>query len=120
VTALEDLDGIPCHAGGQTGIVSLSYGADGVATLTCSASGGGGETAMLRVNELMTGVTGAAANEFVEIVNAGTATANIGGFRLAYRSAAGTSDVTLATIPEGTTLAAGAFYLFRSNTLIAI
>jgi hypothetical protein len=120
VTALEDLDGIPCHAGGQTGIVSLSYGADGVATLTCSASGGGGETAMLRVNELMTGVTGAAANEFVEIVNAGTATANIGGFRLAYRSAAGTSDVTLATIPEGTTLAAGAFYLFSSNALIAI
>jgi hypothetical protein len=71
------------------------------------------------VNELMTGVTGAAADEFVEIVNAGTATADIGGFRLAYRSAAGTSDVTLATIPEGTTLAAGAFYLFSLNALIA-
>jgi len=115
VSALEDLNGIPCHAGGQAGTVSLTYAAGGAATLTCTASGGGGDTATLRVNELMTGVTGAAANEFVEIVNAGTATANIGGFRLAYRSAAGTSDVTLATIPDGTTLAAGAFYLFAGS-----
>jgi hypothetical protein len=116
VTALEDLDGIPCHAGGQAGTVSLTYATGGVATLTCTASGGGGGgTATLRVNELMTGMTGAAANEFVEIVNSGTATADIGGFRLAYRSAAGTSDVTLATIPEGTTLAAGAFYLFGGS-----
>jgi hypothetical protein len=119
VSALEDLNGIPCHAGGQAGTVSLAYDAGGVAALTCTTSGGGGGTATLRVNELMTGVTGAAADEFVEIVNAGTATADIGGFRLAYRSAAGTSDVTLATIPEGTTLAAGAFYLFSLNALIA-
>ncbi|MFL5947257.1 MAG: lamin tail domain-containing protein [Gaiellaceae bacterium] len=115
VSALEDLNGIPCHAGGQAGTVSLAYDAGGVAALTCTTSGGGGETTALRVNELMTGITGAAANEFVEIVNAGTATANIGGFRLAYRSAAGTSDVTLATIPDGTTLAAGAFYLFGGS-----
>ena len=31
---------------------------------------------------------------------------------LVYRSAAGTSDVVLATVPDGTTLAVGAFYLF--------
>jgi hypothetical protein len=115
VSALEDLNGIPCHAGGQAGTVSLAYDAGGLASLTCTNSGGGGDTATLRVNELMTGITGAAANEFVEIVNAGTATADIGGFRLAYRSAAGTSDVTLATIPEGTILAAGAFYLFGGS-----
>jgi Lamin Tail Domain/Collagen triple helix repeat (20 copies) len=115
VNALEDLNGIPCHAGAQAGTVSLAYDAGGVAALTCTTSGGGGDTTTLRVNELMTGITGTAANEFVEIVNAGTATAEIGGFRLAYRSAAGTSDVTLATIPEGTTLAAGAFYLFGGS-----
>ena len=60
----------------------------------------------------MTGVTGAATNEFVEIVNTGSAAADLSGWKLVYRSAAGTSDVTLATIPDGTTLAAGAFYLF--------
>jgi len=60
----------------------------------------------------MTGSTGAASNEFVEIVNTGTAAADIGGYKLAYRSAAGTSDVRLATVPTGTTLSAGGFYLF--------
>ena len=120
LSALEDLNGVACHAGGHVGTVALSYDAGGVATFTCSTSGGGGGTSTLRVNELMTGSTGAAANEFVEIVNPGTAAADIGGFRLAYRSAAGTSDVTLATVPAGTTLAAGGFYLFSSNALIAI
>jgi hypothetical protein len=116
VAALEDLNGIPCHAGGQAGTVSLAYDPDGMASLTCTASGGGGGgTAALRVNEFMTGVTGAAANEFVEIVNAGTTTATIGGFKLAYRSGAGTSDVTLATVPDATTLAPGAFYLFGGS-----
>jgi Lamin Tail Domain/Collagen triple helix repeat (20 copies) len=115
LAALEDLNGIPCHAGGQAGHVSLAYDGNGLASFTCTPSGGGGGTASVRVNEFMTGVTGAAANEFVELANAGTATADIGGFRLAYRSAAGTSDVTLATIPDGTTLAPGAFYLFGGS-----
>ena len=92
----------------------MTYDANGVATITCATSGGGG-TSTLRVNELMTGSTGAAANEFVEIVNTGTAAADISGFRLAYRSSAGTSDVTLATVPTGTTLAAGGFYLFGGS-----
>jgi hypothetical protein len=112
--ALESLNGIGCRAGGHAGTVALTYDASGVATITCGSSGGGG-TSALRVNELMTGSTGAAANEFVEIVNTGSAAADIGGFRLAYRSAAGTSDVTLATVPAGTTLAVGGFYLFGGS-----
>jgi hypothetical protein len=92
----------------------VTYDANGVATITCATSGGGGSST-LRVNELMTGSTGAAANEFVEIVNSGTAAADISGFRLVYRSSAGTSDVTLATVPTGTTLAAGGFYLFGGS-----
>ncbi len=114
LSSLESLNGIGCNAGGHAGIVALTYDASGVATITCGSTGGGG-TSALRVNELMTGSTGAAANEFVEIVNTGTAAAEIGGFRLAYRSGAGTSDVTLATIPAGTTLAAGGFYLFGGS-----
>jgi hypothetical protein len=113
-SALEDLNGVGCHAGGNPGTVALTYDAGGVATIICSTSVGGG-TSTVRVNELMTGSTGAAANEFVEIVNTGTAASNISGFRLAYRSAAGTSDVTLATVPTGTTLAPGGFYLFGGN-----
>jgi len=114
LSSLESLNGIGCHAGGHPGTVALTYDASGVATITCGSTDGGG-TSALRVNELMTGSTGAAANEFVEIVNTGTAAADIGGFRLAYRSGAGTSDVTLATVPAGTTLAAGGFYLFGGS-----
>jgi hypothetical protein len=115
LSALESLNGIGCHAGGHAGAVVLTYDASGVATITCGSSGGGGGTSSLRVNELMTGSTGAAANEFVEIVNTGSGAADIGGFRLAYRSAAGASDVTLATVPAGTTLAAGGFYLLGGS-----
>ena len=68
-------------------------------------------TGGVRVNEVMTGDTGAAADEFVELYNAGSTPAAIGGWKPVYRSAAGTSDVTLVTIPDGTTLAAGAFLL---------
>jgi hypothetical protein len=74
--------------------------------------GGGGGDAATSVNELMTGVTGAATDEFVEIVNTGTAASDLSGWKLVYRSAAGTSDVVLATVPDGTSLAAGGFYLF--------
>lgn len=116
LTSLEGLNGLPCHAGAQPGTVALTYDVNGVATLTCGSGGGGGGTeAALRVNELMTGSTGAASNEFVEIVNSGAAAADIGGFKLAYRSASGTSDVTLATVPAGTTLSAGGFYLFAGS-----
>ena len=114
LSTLESLNGVGCHAGGHAGTAALTYDANGVATIICATSGGGG-TSTLRVNELMTGSTGAAANEFVEIVNTGTAAADISGFRLAYRSSAGTSDVTLATVPTGTTLAAGGFYLFGGS-----
>ena len=69
----------------------------------------------MRVNEFMTGSTGAASNEFVELVNAGTTAADVGGFKVAYRSSAGTSDTTLATIPSGTRIPAGGFYLLAGS-----
>jgi hypothetical protein len=67
------------------------------------------------INEFMTGVTGAASDEFVEIANVGTAAVDVSGYKLAYRSAAGTSDVSLATIPSGTTIPAGGYYLFGGS-----
>jgi hypothetical protein len=70
---------------------------------------------VLKINEFMTGTTGSAADEFVEIVNVGSAAADLSGYKLVYRSGSGTSDVSLATIPSGTTLAAGGFYLFGGS-----
>jgi hypothetical protein len=112
LTTLDSLNGSNCHAPAGTGTLSISYGpSDGVAAITCVVGGGGG-SADLRLNEFMTGLTGSAQNEFVELYNGGTAAADLGGYRLVYRSSAGTSDVGLATIPSGTTLAPGGFYLF--------
>jgi hypothetical protein len=110
LTSLDDLDGLPCDGG--AGTVDLTFDGADAAVLTCVPSGGGGGEADLTVNELMTGVTGAASNEFVEIANTGTAAADLSGWKLVYRSAAGTSDVVLATVADGTLLPAGGFFLF--------
>jgi hypothetical protein len=104
----EDLNGLPC-TDGSAGTVSITYDSGRHALITCVASGG---QANVRINEFSTGVTGAATNEFVEIVNTGSASADLSGWKLVYRSATGTSDTVLDTIPDGTSLAAGAFYLF--------
>jgi hypothetical protein len=118
--ALEDMNGLTCDAPSGSGKIEVAYDGTGHAILTCIASGGGGGgESHVRVNELMTGTTGAATNEFVEIVNSGDAAADISGWKLVYRSAAGTADVGLATVPDGTTLAAGAFYLFGGAAYIS-
>ena len=107
--SIDELNGTPCHGG--AGTLSISYGSDGAAAISCVTGG----SAVLRVNEFMTGTTGSAADEFVEIVNVGTAAADLSGYRLVYRSASGTSDVGLVTIPSGTRLPAGGFYLFGGS-----
>jgi hypothetical protein len=117
LTSLAGLDGLACTDGGQTGTTDLTFDASHHAILTCVLSGGGGGggggggTGTVKVNEVMTGNVGAASDEFVELVNAGTTAVAIGGWKVVYRSAAGTSDSTLATIADGTTLAPGAFFL---------
>jgi hypothetical protein len=109
LTSLEGLDGLACHAGAQDGKTSLSYDTARRAVITCVVTGA--QQPVLKVNEFSTGVSGAATNEFVELVNAGSASSDIGSFKVVYRSASGTSDTTLATVPPGTLLAPGAFYL---------
>ena len=117
MTSLEDLNGVACHAGAQSGTVALTYDASGHAVLTCAAGGGGGGggSGPIKVNEFSTGVTSAATNEFVELYNSGTTPVDASGYKVVYRSASGTSDTTLATLPAGTTLAAGAFYLLGGS-----
>jgi hypothetical protein len=112
--SLESLNSVGCHLAGAPGTATLTYDAGGVATLKCVPTSGG-SSAQIRVNELMTGSTGAASNEFVELFNAGSSAADVGGFKVAYRSSAGTSDITLVTIPAGTSIPAGGFYLLAGS-----
>jgi Lamin Tail Domain/Collagen triple helix repeat (20 copies) len=112
IDALERLNGVACRNGGRNGTVALSYDTSAHAVFTCAATA---TQATVRVNEFSTGTEGSATDEFVELVNAGTSPVDLSGFKVAYRSGAGTSDVTLATIPDGTTLAQGAFYLLGGS-----
>jgi hypothetical protein len=115
LTSFGQLAGLPCVAG-AVGSILLSFDAAGHATFTCVTSPAAAGVAAVRVNEIATGTATAAGDEFVELANAGTAQADLGGWKLVYRSATGSSDTTLGTIPVGTTLPAGAFYLFASTT----
>jgi hypothetical protein len=113
LASFDALAGLPCTLAGQAGTIALTWDAAGSAILTCvvATSGNPPPPSTIRINELSTGATGSAANEFVELVNAGTTTADISGWKLVYRSASGTSDTTLVTFAAGTTLAPGAFLL---------
>jgi lamin tail-like protein/collagen triple helix repeat protein len=110
--SLEQLNGLACRSAGRDGTVALTYDASAHAVLTCTATP---TDSAVRVNELATGTTSSATDEFVELFNAGAAPADLSGYKLVYRSGAGSSDVSLATIPDGTTLAPGAFYLFGGS-----
>jgi len=113
LSSFDSLAGLSCTKAGQPGTTSISYDAAGVAEITCAA-GSGGEAA-IRINEFSVGVEGELGDEFVEIVNAGTTAADLSGWKLVYRSGAGTSDVSLGALAVGTSLAPGAFFLFGGS-----
>ena len=114
LSSLDELAGLRC---GGSGTIAISFDSAQHAVLTCVTTSppSGDGTALLRLNEVQTGTAASASDEFVELVNAGSSAADIGGWKLVYRSATGTSDVTLATVPAGTMLAAGGFYLFGGS-----
>jgi len=122
LTSLDSLAGMGCSAGGVAGSVAVTYDEARRAVLTCAASSGGGGggggaggTAAVRINELSIGTTASLGDEFVELFNGGPAGVDLSGYKLVYRSAAGTTDVALATIPAGTLLVPGAFYLLGGS-----
>jgi len=111
--SIDDLKGLSCVVNGATGEIAVSVAAGGAVALKCAAAPQG---PLVLVNELMTASPTSAASEFVELVNAGGATADLGGYRLVYRSSTGTTEETLAAVPAGTTLAPGARYVFGGTT----
>ena len=72
-------------------------------------------SAPIEINEVQTGTTTTPNQQFVELYNPGKTAANVGGWQLQYTSAAagrsGTTITTLATLPSGTSIAPGGYYL---------
>jgi hypothetical protein len=72
-------------------------------------------SAPVEINEVQTGTSATPNQQFVELYNAGAAPADVSGWQLEYTSAAagrqGTTITTLATLPSGTSIPAGGYYL---------
>jgi hypothetical protein len=113
LSSIDDLNGVACTAGDDAGEIAVSVGDGGEVALACSITTRG---PVLRINEVMTASAISAANEFVEIVNASLVRADFGGYKLVYRSAAGTTEETLATVPTGASIDGGARYVFGGTT----
>jgi len=113
LVSIDDLNGLACTSGADVGTVVVSTAAAGEVTFKCKFTGSG---PVLRINEVMTASPISAASEFVELVNVGGARADLGGFRLVYRSATGTAEETLAAVPTGAFLDPGARYVFGGTT----
>jgi hypothetical protein len=117
LASFDALEGLGCTLGAETGSIDIAYDlVTGAATIRCDVDAGPpADPAIVRVNEFSVGVEGALGDEFVEIVNVGASVADLSGWRLVYRSGAGTTDNSLGTLPDGTTLAPGAFLLFGGS-----
>ena len=113
LASFDSLGGLGCTIGGEAGSISIAYDDSGLAQIHCVAGGGG--DAVIRINEFSVGIEGALGDEFVEIANTGTVAADLSSWKLVYRSGAGTSDVSLGTLADGTMLAPGAFFLFGGS-----
>ena len=116
LASLEGLNGLACHAGGQTGTVSLAYDAAGHASLTCTTVA---EAVAERPRSSSTSSRPASRAQPRTSSSSSTTRAHrrstSAGSRSSIARRPGTSDSTLATIPAGTQLAAGAFYLLGGS-----
>jgi hypothetical protein len=114
LSSFDALAGLACTIGSRSGSIAIGYdAASGEADIRCVVPPA--SPAPVRINEFSTGTEGALADEFVEVVNTGTEPADLSGYKLVYRSGAGTSDVSLGTLPDGTVLAVGGFLLFGGS-----
>ena len=90
---------------------NAAYGWQGNTPQNSSASQTVKVVPAIKVNEVRTGVAGANTNSFIELYNAGSTPVDISNWTVVYGSATATSNTLLATIPAGTTLAPGAYYV---------
>jgi hypothetical protein len=90
---------------------TASYGYDGGTPQTATATQTAKVVPSVKVNEVRLGVTGATTNQYIELYNAGSTPVDLSGYTVVYRSATAQADTTLATVPAGTTLAPGGYYV---------
>ncbi len=76
---------------------------------------GKGDVCDVVISELAAEGPSGAGDEFVELYNGGPQAVAVGGWKLQYRSASGTSYSTLETIPPNTSIPARGYFLFASG-----
>jgi hypothetical protein len=105
---------------GDTGAISF-YNAAGTADVVADLVGYfGGATPALVVNEFETRGPGGGSDCFVEVFNPTASAARFGGWTIVSRTASGTTDTVLGTVPAGTTLVAGGYYLFTGSAFSSV
>jgi predicted extracellular nuclease len=67
------------------------------------------------INEVATQGPGGAADEYIEIKNISGQEIDLTGYRIVYRSAAGTADVSILAFAAGTKIAAGGYLLLANS-----
>ena len=127
----------PASVSGSTGgssTATVTTAADTLGTYTVTVTGTGdavgttsfdvtvsappsGGVARVVISQVAVAGTGGASDEFVELYNAGTASLDLSVCTLAYRAAAGTSDVTLVATSglSGKSVPAGKYFLFGGS-----
>ena len=90
---------------------TASYGYEGGTPQTATATQTAKVVPSVKVNEVRLGVTGATTNQYIELYNAGSTPVDLSGDTVVYRSATAQADTMLATVPAGTTLAPGGYYV---------
>ncbi|HEX3509311.1 MAG TPA: lamin tail domain-containing protein [Candidatus Dormibacteraeota bacterium] len=100
---------------GTTGAISIYNQAGTVDVIVDLLGYFGGAPPALVLNEFETRGAGGATDCFVEIFNPTADTAWFAGWKLVFRAATVTTDTVLATVPAGTTIAGGGYFLFTGT-----
>jgi len=100
---------------GDTGAISF-YNAKGSVDIIVDRLGYfGGAPPPLVINEFETQGTNGGSDCFVEVFNPTTSTAWFAGWKLVSRTASGATDTLLATVPVGTMIPAGGYFVFAGT-----
>jgi predicted extracellular nuclease len=68
------------------------------------------------INEVQTRGTTTAGDEFIELYNPCSSVIDLSGYKVIYRSASNTTDVPVATISPGKSIAVGGFFLIGNGS----
>ncbi len=123
ISSFDALAGLSCTRGGQVGTIAVQYDGNGVATLTCVVSAGGGGSPMkgIVINEFTQGPPTPLSldtHSFIELYNPTASSIDVSGLSLVYRRPQDSTDIWLAAIPLGTNMPAGAYFVFCDEDLV--